>query len=217
MLAAVKSAGKALRRSKHQLPASRRAELEDLLAQYFEADTCTEAHVKAACAVEPRCVSDNWACHAATVVERVVADGGARAEHSSSANGWFASPPHGLCSSSTVFGVNDSRAGHVTDMASACSNTDSINGSDAASDAAPAAAAANGAVSQQGVVEQPADEAAIEEFVRGWRRHFLAVMQPRFLPPYWDVYARATNSSAKEAAAAKAAKLARRAVAEGPQ
>ncbi len=36
----------------------------------------------------------------------------------------------------------------------------------------------------------------VEAFVRGWRTHFLAVMQPAYLPPHWSVVARVANSSA---------------------
>ncbi|GAX75718.1 hypothetical protein CEUSTIGMA_g3161.t1 [Chlamydomonas eustigma] len=35
----------------------------------------------------------------------------------------------------------------------------------------------------------------LEAFVRGWRQHFLDVMKPRFLSPYWSVNSRVTNSS----------------------
>jgi hypothetical protein len=39
-------------------------------------------------------------------------------------------------------------------------------------------------------------QAAIEEFVRGWRLHFLETMRPRFLPPFWSVDSRVANSDA---------------------
>lgn len=34
------------------------------------------------------------------------------------------------------------------------------------------------------VVEQLGD---LEEFVKRWRKHFVATMSPKFLPPYWDI------------------------------
>jgi hypothetical protein len=37
--------------------------------------------------------------------------------------------------------------------------------------------------------------AALEQFVRGWRQHFLATMDPRHLPAHWSVHARVSNSS----------------------
>ncbi|GFR45631.1 hypothetical protein Agub_g7039 [Astrephomene gubernaculifera] len=38
----------------------------------------------------------------------------------------------------------------------------------------------------------------LEEFVRGWRRHFLSTMRPRHMPPHWRVDARVANSAAPE-------------------
>ena len=51
----------------------------------------------------------------------------------------------------------------------------------------------------QRVVQQLQGEEQIEEFVRGWRRHFLAVMRPQHLPPYWSVDSRVANSAAPQA------------------
>lgn len=46
------------------------------------------------------------------------------------------------------------------------------------------------------VVERLLETGAIEEFVRSWRRHFLELMSPKFLPPHWDVNSRVANSDA---------------------
>lgn len=35
----------------------------------------------------------------------------------------------------------------------------------------------------------------LEDFVKGWRQHFLDTAQPRHLPAHWSVDARVTNSS----------------------
>ncbi|WIA22364.1 hypothetical protein OEZ85_004673 [Tetradesmus obliquus] len=51
---------------------------------------------------------------------------------------------------------------------------------------------AAGADQQQQDVQM---DAALGEFIRDWRRHFLAAMQPKFLPPFWSVDARVKNSS----------------------
>ncbi|PNH10564.1 Exonuclease 3'-5' domain-containing protein 2 [Tetrabaena socialis] len=48
----------------------------------------------------------------------------------------------------------------------------------------------------QVVVATLGGQEELEAFVRGWRRHFLATMQPRFMPPHWNVDARVANSSA---------------------
>jgi len=39
----------------------------------------------------------------------------------------------------------------------------------------------------------------IEDFVRGWRAHFLEAMRPRFLPPHWSIDSRVANSAAPQA------------------
>jgi hypothetical protein len=59
--------------------------------------------------------------------------------------------------------------------------------------AAPAAA---GSAPPWGQQVSSAGEAALEEFVRGWRQHFLDIMQPKFLPAFWSVDSRVRNSSA---------------------
>jgi hypothetical protein len=58
----------------------------------------------------------------------------------------------------------------------------------------PPAAAAAAATAELEL--SAAGEAALEEFVRGWRRHFLDTMQPQHLPPFWSVDSRVRNSSA---------------------
>lgn len=46
-----------------------------------------------------------------------------------------------------------------------------------------------------GRVPTAREVAAVEAFVKGWRRHFLDSMRPRFLPPHWSVDSRVANSS----------------------
>jgi hypothetical protein len=36
----------------------------------------------------------------------------------------------------------------------------------------------------------------VAEFVRGWRRHFVRTLEPRFLSEHWSVDARVANSTA---------------------
>jgi hypothetical protein len=71
---------------------------------------------------------------------------------------------------------------------------DSVNGDHGSSGTgAQALAAAGGgsaaAPSGAGAI------AALEAFVKGWRRHFLDSMRPRHLPAFWSVDARVANSS----------------------
>ncbi|KAK3242066.1 hypothetical protein CYMTET_48226 [Cymbomonas tetramitiformis] len=42
------------------------------------------------------------------------------------------------------------------------------------------------------------EDEPLECFVRGWREHFVKEMRPGFLPKFWDVSNRVTNSSAGE-------------------
>jgi hypothetical protein len=67
----------------------------------------------------------------------------------------------------------------------------------AAAAGAAAAAAAAGTKPPWGLQVSAAGEAALEEFVRGWRRHFLDTMQPKYLPSFWSVDSRVRNSSAQ--------------------
>jgi hypothetical protein len=46
-----------------------------------------------------------------------------------------------------------------------------------------------------GAPSPDAAAAALEAFVKEWRRHFLATMRPRHLPAFWSVDARVANSS----------------------
>jgi hypothetical protein len=136
-LSQVRSAARALLSPKSQdIPAPRRLQLQQLLAQHFalpEPQALTQNHLQQAAEVEPRRPKEEWASHASTVITAVMATG-----------------------SATETG---------TDRVSCCA------------------------------AHQAGAAAALEQFVRGWRQHFLDVMAPRHLPAYWSVHARVRNSS----------------------
>jgi hypothetical protein len=88
----------------------------------------------------------------------------------------------------TVAGQGCSTAGTAVVAEKATATT----AASAAKDTTVPAAAVVGAVPQLSA----AGESALEEFVKGWRRHFLETMQPQYLPPFWSVDSRVKNSSA---------------------